>query len=132
VSAHLLDGNVLVALADAAHIHHSVAVAWFSKNRIPFATCPITQGTLLRMLLRHGAVDSPGDAGAVLAKLCAHPRHRFWADDIDYAQVSWQGLIGHRQVTDAYLAALARSKGGKLLTLDKGLAASHPDVVEAL
>ncbi len=33
------------------------------------------------------------------------------------------GVIGHRQVTDAYLVALARHHGGRVATLDKGLAA---------
>ena len=32
------------------------------------------------------------------------------------------GVIGHRQVTDAYLVALARHHHGRLATLDKGLA----------
>ncbi|PKM02397.1 MAG: hypothetical protein CVV17_05770, partial [Gammaproteobacteria bacterium HGW-Gammaproteobacteria-7] len=58
-----------------------------------------------------------------------HPRHRFWADAIDYSAVSWSGLLGHRQVTDAYLAALARHQRGRLATLDRGLATLHGDVV---
>ena len=36
--------------------------------------------------------------------------------------------MGHRQVTDAYLAALARHHGGKLVSFDKGLVALHQDV----
>lgn len=132
MSTHLLDGNVLVALTDAAHVHHAAAVGWFRGGHTPFATCPITQGTLLRMLLRHGAVATPGAAGEVLSRLCAHPRHRFWADDLDYAEVSWHGVLGHRQVTDAYLAALARAKGGRLVSFDKGLAAVQGEVVELL
>jgi toxin-antitoxin system PIN domain toxin len=131
-SAILLDGNVLIALADQAHVHHAVAVRWFATQSSPFATCPITQGTLLRLLLRHGAVASPAQAAQVLAGFVQHPRHRFWPDAIDYSAVSWQGLLGHRQVTDAYLAALARHQQGRLATLDRGLAALHGDVVEWL
>jgi len=130
--AFLLDGNVLVALADQAHVHHQLAVRWFSTQTHPFATCPITQGTLLRMLLRHGAVASPIQAGNVLAGFVQHPRHRFWADDLDYSAVPWHGLLGHRQVTDAYLATLARHHQGRLATLDRGLAAVHGEVVEWL
>ena len=37
-------------------------------------------------------------------------------------------IANHRQVTDAYLAALARARGARLATLDRGLAAAHPDV----
>src|SRR3546814_18222979 len=72
------------------------------------------------MLLRHGAVASPQHAASVLAGFVRHPRHRFWADAIDYSVVSWSGLLGHRQVTDAYLAALARHQQGRLATLDRG------------
>jgi predicted nucleic acid-binding protein len=35
------------------------------------------------------------------------------------------GIIGHRQVTDAYLALLARKHGGSLATMDRALAAVH-------
>lgn len=127
--AHLLDGNVLVALADEAHVHHGPAVHWFTAEERIFATCPITQGTLLRMLLRHGAVETATQAGGVLTQFTAHPRHRFWPDDLDYRQVTWNGVFGHRQVTDAYLAALARARDGRLATFDRGLAALHGDVV---
>ena len=128
----LLDGNVLAALADAAHVHHEPARAWFLQHDAPFATCPITQGTLLRMLLRHGAVTTPAEAAEVLRHLCAHPRHRFWPDQLPYTELAWDRLRGHRQVTDAYLAGLARSRKGRLATFDKGLAALHADVAQLL
>jgi hypothetical protein len=132
VTIHLLDGNVLVALSDAAHVHHEAAVRWFASGDDPFATCPITQGTLVRMLLRHGATTSAMAAAEVLAHFSAHPRHRFWPDDLSYADVTWQGVVAHRQVTDAYLAALARTHGGRLATFDRGLSALHADVAVLL
>ncbi|MFT4198801.1 MAG: PIN domain-containing protein [Pseudoxanthomonas sp.] len=128
----LLDGNVLVALADASHVHHGLAESWFAAARTPFATCPITQGTLLRVLLGTGAATDVGTAIAALRSLVEHPRHRFWADECDYLQVDLKGVIGHRQVTDAYLASLARRQGGRLATFDQGLRALHPDVVELI
>ena len=128
MTVHLLDGNVLVALADEAHVHHRAVVSWFVGEQSPFATCPITQGTLLRMLLRHGAVDTAEQAAEVLAHLCAHPLHEFWRDNLNYTELTWTGVLGHRQVTDAYLAALARAQRGRLATLDQGLAALHGDV----
>ena len=30
-------------------------------------------------------------------------------------------MVGHRQVTDAYLLALTQRHGGKLVTLDRGI-----------
>ena len=128
----LLDGNVLVALTDQSHIHHDVASAWFAADPAPFATCPITQGTLLRMQLRLGAAPDIRAALALLAALTAHPRHRFWPDVLGYDSIRLRGLVGHRQVTDAYLAALARHHQGRLATFDQGLAALHPDVAVRL
>lgn len=58
----------------------------------------------------------------------AHPLHRFWPCDLPHLSVDWRGVVGHRQVTDAYLAALARHHGGKLASLDRGLLALHADV----
>lgn len=124
----LLDGNVLVALGDANHVHHEAAERWFARRNREFATCPITQGTLLRMLMLGRIVPNIADAMAVLRGFLKHPRHRFWPDDSGYDAVSMDGVIGHRQITDAYLAALARKHQGKLATLDRGLAALHHDV----
>ena len=129
-SVVLLDGNVLVALTYRPHVHHPAARQWFAANGRPFATCPITQGTLLRLLLQLQAVSSIEFAIATLRELTANPRHRFWPDSLGYLDVGMKGVIGHRQVTDAYLAALARQQGGRLATFDKGLAALHPDVAE--
>lgn len=56
------------------------------------------------------------------------PEPRFWPDILPYHQVQWHGVMGHRQVTEAYLAALARHHQGKLASVDKGLVALHPDV----
>jgi uncharacterized protein len=128
---HLLDGNVLVALVSKAHIHHAAAQAWFVTSNCPFATCPITQGTLLRLLMRLSELSADA-AGGVLGQLMAHPRHRFWPDVLDYSSVSWRGVLGHRQVTDAYLAALARHHAGKLVSFDRGLVALHADVAVGL
>jgi predicted nucleic acid-binding protein len=42
------------------------------------------------------------------------------------------GVIGHRQVTDAYLAQLARQHNARLATFDAGLAALHSDVADLI
>jgi uncharacterized protein len=131
-TTYLLDANVLVALIDRSHLHHQAASAWFAAQTGGFATCPITQSTLLRLLLRFGAVSDAAGAVAVLQQLCRHPRHVFWADDLSYSDIAWTGVLGHRQVTDAYLAALAQHRGGRLATFDRGLAALHPQIVDAI
>lgn len=125
----LFDGNVLVALTFPAHVHHEVLHAWWmSQSARGFATCPITQGTLLRLALREGATSR--QALGLLSGVCAQPGHEFWPDDLSYEAVSVAGVVGHRQVTDAYLAALARARRARLVTLDRGLAAMHADVAD--
>jgi hypothetical protein len=54
-------------------------------------------------------------------------RHEFWYDDLSFAGVQFGRVIGHRQVTDAYLAQLARHRNGQLAALDGGLAHLHSD-----
>jgi uncharacterized protein len=127
----LLDGNVLIALTVEDHVHHQPAEDWMAAqpDRL-FATTPITQGTLLRLLIRNGIVAD--DAIELLEATTVHPNHRFWSDDVPYDSAVLSGVIGHRQVTDAYLAAQARLRNGRLATFDAGLAAAHPDVVELI
>jgi predicted nucleic acid-binding protein len=73
---------------------------------------------------------SAAAAWQALAEIVAHKRHVFWPDNFSYLEVSSERLQGSRQVTDAWLAELARRKNGKLATLDQGFALIHPDVVE--
>jgi uncharacterized protein len=144
--AVLLEGNVLVALAVADHLHHGAARRWFRGVEGAFATTPITQGTLLRLLVRNGMAAS--EALAVLRGFTRHARHDFWPADRPYdgqariergqpallrpgqGREALRGVLGHRQVTDGYLAALARAKKGRLATFDSGLATLHADVAE--
>ncbi len=53
------------------------------------------------------------------------PDHAFWPDDVNLLEsglIDWSGVLGHRQVTDAYLLALAVRNGGRLVTFDKRIA----------
>ena len=88
----LLDRNVLIALAVPEHVHHEAAMAWFGARTLQFATCPITQGSLVRLLLRQGI--STAVAVASLQGITRHPDHEFWADAVSYrrfrrAKVRW-------------------------------------------
>ena len=47
----LLDVNVLIALFDAAHVHHRAASDWLGANiEQGWASCPLTQNGCLRIL----------------------------------------------------------------------------------
>lgn len=126
----LLDANVLIALLVDDHVHHVAAENWFAGLSGNFATCPITQGSVMRLLIREG--QQAGTARAVLGQTAASPRHEFWPDSLPYTEVPVQGIAGHRQVTDAYLARLARDRGGRLATFDQAMARLHPDVADLL
>ena len=82
-------------------------------------------GALLRFLIREGG--RAVDAAAVLDAMRGRSWHRFWSDAIPYEAGLLTGVIGHRQVTDAYLVALSRHRGARVATLDEGLAALHGD-----
>lgn len=126
----LLDSSVLIALNVGDHTMNEAATKWFEVTDEKFATCAITQGALVRHLVRNQweAVD----AVSLISLISNSPRHEFWPDDVSFAQVSVRGVIGHRQVTDAYLAQLSRHHGGRLATFDKGMVALHKDVVEVV
>jgi len=124
----LLDANVLIALLVDDHVHHAAAENWFAGMRGNFATCPITEGSLMRLLIREG--HPAATAQAVLSRTAANPRHEFWPDDVPYTDVPGQGIIGHRQVTDAYLVQLARSRQARLATFDQAMAKLHGDVAD--
>lgn len=124
----LLDANVLIALVVSDHVHHDPAEAWLSASGSTFATCPITQGSLIRLLVRQG--QTTGLAKEVIRAISTDPRHEFWPDSVAFADVELAGVMGHRQVTDAYLAQLARTRQSQLATFDRGLAQLHSDVVQ--
>jgi uncharacterized protein len=125
---YLLDANVLIALATPDHTLHTRARAWFQAETY-FATCPITQGALLRFHLRQAAYPSIAAAKDLLSRISALPRHEFWPDDASYLKLPEKGVLGHRQVTDAYLVTLAAKHKGALATMDEALAAVHPTAV---
>jgi len=124
----LLDANVLIALVVPEHVHHAAAERWFPTTGQDFATCPMTQGSLIRLLLREG--QAIGTVLKVLEDVARVAGHHFWPDDLSFSDVGMAGVVGHRQVTDAYLAALTRRHKGRLATFDIGLATLHADIAD--
>ena len=124
----LLDSSVLVAAAFRDHVHNAAADHWLAATGEGVATCPITQGALVRIALRQDFTAA--DALALLAQLTASGRHEFWSDD-----------IGLDRWTCAACSATARSPmpiwlswldidGGVSRPSIVGLAAHHNDVAE--
>lgn len=78
---HLLDVNVLVALAFPNHVHHVVAHAWFDVHHSGgWATTPMTETGFVRVSSNQRVIapaQTPRTALAVLARMCALPGHEF-------------------------------------------------------
>ena len=124
----LLDVNVLVALAWPNHVHHGVARSWFERHASDgWATCSMTQGGFVRVSSNPRAIPeakTPRETLALLELLTLHHDHQFWTDDVELARpklFNRQQLVGHRQVTDAQLLALALRHDGRLATLDSAI-----------
>ncbi len=125
---YLLDVNVMIALIDPAHVGHDAAHAWFAGvGSASWATCPITENGVMRIVGHPSYPNSAGSPAAVapiVARLRALPGHVFWNDAfslvgtnlVDVAHISTPG-----QVTDTYLLALAVANGGRLATFDRRL-----------
>lgn len=128
--ASLLDVNVLIASVDEGHVAHKRVHAWLHESASePWATCPLTQAGFVRIISKPGFHQHPvsvAEALALLGDITQRPGHRFWPIDISLAeavQPLQERLYGHRQLTDAYLLGLAIKNKGRLVTLDKGIAA---------
>lgn len=126
MAVHLVDANLLIALVVEEHEHHAIAREWAASVQ-QLALCPIVEGALVRFLVRSG--EASATAVAVLDALYATGRCEFWPDALGYRDVDMAHVVGHRQVTDAYLVALARSRDALVATFDRGLAAVSPDAV---
>lgn len=123
----LLDVNVLVALFDSDHVHHEPAHVWFSANRHSgWATCPLTENALVR-ILSNAAYSGVHETTAAVRKrldtFCSSGSYSFWPDQLSLRDERRFKLSGvtHRQITDVYLLGLACEKGGRLATFDRSI-----------
>jgi len=109
----LLDVNVLIALLDEGHLLHHIATRWLERE------------LAVVRIMAQPAYPNPQPAALVaerLAEACRHPSHAFWPAPISLLQqglIDWQRLLGPRQITDAYLLALAVNQGGRFATFDQ-------------
>jgi uncharacterized protein len=130
MSVSLPDVNVLIALAWPNHVHHSQALNWFKHHHSTgWATCPATQSGFVRIFSNPQITSqskTPREALAHLRKIVALPHHVFWADDMPFVAGDYLDetkLLSFRQVSDAHLLGIALRHGGRLATLDRGIAA---------
>ncbi len=133
MSEALLDVNVLIALLDGRHVHHEQAHDWFAASQsLGWATCPLTQNAVLRILGHPRYPNSPGSpavAAPLMQELIRHPQHHFWPDAIsllgtpgdESPAVDPTKLLEAGQLSDTYLLALAVHHSGTLVSFDRRL-----------
>ena len=124
----LLDINVLIALLDPDHTFHQRAHAWWGEAKPMWASCPLTENGLIRIMssVRYSKVRQ-----FTVAQLVAHLRtftsntqHTFWPDSIsigDMARFHHDDILSSKQLTDLYLLALAVENDGRLVTFDQSI-----------
>src|SRR5579885_1678380 len=104
----LLDVNVLLAIAWPNHQFHLTAIAALSSQPAAIATA-----------------KSPHEAAGLLARLVADSLHTYLEPLPAPASEDWRDafakLLGHQQVTDAYLLRLAAANNAVLVTFDRRL-----------
>jgi uncharacterized protein len=123
----LLDVNVLVALGWPNHSHHDAAHAWFAEWTDQWATTPLTETGFVRVSSNTAVLATavrPVDALANLAKLRASHGHTFWVDGVEAVlgdELAAERVLGHKQVADVHLVALAIANAGTVATFDTGM-----------
>lgn len=134
----LLDINVLLALLDGDHVDHEKAREWMEREiRHGWASCAITQNGFVRIISqpRYPSPVHPAKAIERMARAASTDHHEFWPCSVsllDSSAIQPDRLHGPKQVTDAYLLALAVSHDGRFVTFDQSIPlntvqGAHPD-----
>jgi toxin-antitoxin system PIN domain toxin len=130
VTRSLLDVNVLLALLDSDHVDHTRAWSWWdAAGGDGWASCAITENGFVRILSqpRYPSPVPPAQAVSLLVAAASGGDHVFWPCDIsvlDSDRMDANRLHGARQLTDAYLLALAVAHGGQFVTFDRRVSLS--------
>jgi uncharacterized protein len=127
----LLDINLLIALLDQNHAFHARAHAWWRKDRPQWASCPLTENGVLRIMgsphYSKARQFTVAELVTLLQTFTAGTKHTFWPDSVsilDATRFDHGRILSSKTLTDIYLLSLAVEKGGRLVTFDQGMAAS--------
>jgi toxin-antitoxin system PIN domain toxin len=135
MSIALLDVNALLALLWENHVFHARMARWFTSNENRWwATCPITEQGFVRIVSNAAYMNPAPGVGSALNLLEktteASRNHQFWADDLPLSALSTflrRRLQGPKQITYAYLLALAMHHKAKLITFDRRIEVLAPE-----
>jgi toxin-antitoxin system PIN domain toxin len=135
----ILDVNVVIALLDPDHAFHERAHEWWTaNNKRGWASCPITENGVVRIMSNPGYSAkmrfTPGDLITRLQTFATETNHEFWPDDVslrDGTVFATSRIHGSRQVTDLYLLALASKHKARLATFDRAIPLSAVPAAKA-
>jgi uncharacterized protein len=123
---HLLDINVLIALMDPDHAFHRRAHAWWAAELRAWASCPLTENGLVRIMASTAYSKTTrftvADITARLSAFTGASDHAFWTDTLslrDTRHFLHSSILSSKQITDLYLLALAVENQGCLATFDQ-------------
>lgn len=118
----LLDVNVLIALHDSDHVHHTRAADWLDAHSAQgWASSPLTQNGCLR-IMGQSAYSNPQPLAVLVQMLqnsTATPWHALWPDDLSILDASafrHAHMHSPKQLTDLYLLGLAVKHQGCLVS----------------
>ena len=126
----LVDVNVLLALVDPCHLHHSLAKRFINRqdSNSAILICRVTQMGVLRLLVNHSVMQGEPmtlrEAWSWYGNFIQDPSV-FHVAEPSGLQARWAELCfpfgsSPKILTDAYLAAFAISGGFKLASFDNG------------
>ena len=125
---NLLDVNVLIALAEPGHKHYPAALEWLnSSGKGDWGVCPLTEAGFVRVTTNPAYRPGPRtleQAVEVLQLIKGYPGYWYWEINESWVTLTAgfsSRIVGHQQVTDAYLLGLAIKEDGVLVTFDRGL-----------
>lgn len=121
----LFDVNAVIALLDPNHVFHETVHEWWGAHlSTGWASCPLTENGVLRVMSQpvYSAQIrlTPAIVSDALRQFRANTRHEFWPDSVSIldGKVELGLVVGHRQLTDVYLLALATEHRARLVTFD--------------
>lgn len=132
----LLDVNVWLAAAWAAHLHHDAAKAWFDEQDDELAWCRVTQLAFLRLLTNPAVMlrdaKTRSQAWETFEALARDPRVRVVQEPAGllplWVTFSKRPDRHHHLWTDDYLAAFARGLDAEFVTFERACVARYPSV----
>lgn len=124
----LLDINLLIALLDGGHTLHERAHAWWRNEQPPWASCPLTENGVVRILSSAAYSKtrrfSIPEIVAAWRTFTSKTDHEFWPDVVsvcDSTRFHHDRILTPKHLTDLYLLALAAERGDRLVTFDQGI-----------